>query len=150
MGADMWRETSKAGRDFIESFEGRRNRAYRCPAGTWTCGIGSTGPDIGQDTVWTDTEIDEHFVADLRKFEIGVNKLVTAPLNQNRFDALVSLAYNIGLTSFKSSTLLKLLNKGAYVQAAAEFERWSHAGGQVLPGLLRRRKAEAAVFLTRT
>jgi lysozyme len=145
----MWRVTSARGRELIESFEGRRNRAYRCPAGIWTCGIGCAGPDIGPDTEWTDDEVEARFSADLRKFEVGINKLVTAPITQPMFDALVSLAFNVGLHNFKNSTLLKMLNKGAYRQAADEFGRWCHAGSVVLPGLVRRRRAEAAMFLRR-
>lgn len=145
----MWRVTSKAGRDLIESFEGRRNRAYKCSAGVWTCGIGCTGPDVGPDTVWTDEEVEEHFTAALRRFEIGVNRLVTVALSQNQFDALVSFSYNCGLMTLANSTLLKLLNRGAFREASLQFERFCHAGGQVLPGLSRRRRAEMALFVSR-
>jgi lysozyme len=65
------------------------------------------------------------------------------------FDALVSLAFNVGLHNLKSSTLLKLLNRGEHLKAAAEFTRWSFANGLQMPGLLRRRRAEAEMFLRR-
>lgn len=148
----MWRMTSARGRALIEQFEGRRHTAYPDPATggkPWTIGIGSTGPDIGPGTVWTDAEIDERFSADLRRFEIGVNKMLLVPVSQNAFDALVSFAYNCGLHNLLTSTLLTLLNRGEPVRAAAEFYRWSYASGRQLPGLLRRRKAEAEMFLTR-
>jgi lysozyme len=145
----MWRVTSARGREMIEQFEGRRNRAYKCSAGVWTCGIGCTGPDVGPDTVWTDEEVEEHFTAALRRFEIGVNRLVTVALSQNQFDALVSFSYNCGLMTLANSTLLKLLNRGAFREASLQFERFCHAGGQVLPGLSRRRRAEMALFVSR-
>lgn len=148
----MWRVTSARGREMIESFEGRRHTAYPDPATggkPWTCGIGCTGPDVGPDTVWTDEEVEEHFTAALRRFEIGVNRLVTVALSQNQFDALVSFSYNCGLMTLANSTLLKLLNRGAFREASLQFERFCHAGGQVLPGLSRRRRAEMALFVSR-
>lgn len=145
----MWRVTSARGRELIESFEGRRNKAYRDVGGVYTCGIGCTGPDINADTVWSDEEIEEYFSAALRKFEVGVNRLVTVPLTPNQFDALVSFVYNCGLHNLQSSTLLRLLNRGDYLKAAAEFGRWVHAGGQLLPGLVQRRRREAEMFLKR-
>lgn len=148
----MWRVTSARGRDLIEEFEGRRHTAYPDPATggkPWTIGIGSTGPDVVPGLTWTDTEIEERFSADLRRFEVGINKMLLVPITQNAFDALCSLAYNIGLQNLKSSTLLKLLNRGEHVKAAAEFNRWVHVGGQLLPGLVKRRRREAAMFLQR-
>jgi lysozyme len=145
----MWRMTSRAGRNMIESFEGRRNKAYRDVGGVYTCGIGCTGPDINADTVWTDDEVEEYFSAALRRVEVGVNRLATVPLSQNQFDSLVSLAFNVGLQNFKTSTLLRLLNRGEYRLAAAEFGRWIHVSGAVLPALVRRRRREAEMFLQR-
>lgn len=83
---------------------------------------------------------------DLGAAEDAVNHLVTVPLNQNQFDALVSLVYNIGAAAFATSTLLKLLNAGNYLGAQAEFARWHYAGGKPDQGLLNRRMAEAAQF----
>jgi lysozyme len=144
----MWRMTSRAGRNMIESFEGRRHKAYKCPAGVWTCGVGCT-TDVGPETVWSDAEIDERFSADLRKFEVAVNKLVLVPITQPMFDAVCSLAYNAGLSALASSTLLRKLNAGDVAGAANEFGRWIHANGQRLPGLIRRRRAETEMFLHR-
>jgi lysozyme len=145
----MWRMTSRAGRNMIEAFEGRRHKAYKCPAGKWTCGIGHVGPDVGPETVWSDEEIDERFSADLRKFEIGVNKLVLVPITQPSFDACVSIAYNTGLSALASSTLLRKLNAGDQAGAANEFLRWDKVAGKPVVGLTRRRRAEMAMFVSR-
>ena len=145
----MWRVTSKAGRDLIEEFEGRRNKAYRDVGGIYTCGIGCTGPDINADTVWTDAEVEAHFSAALRRFEIGVNRLVTVALNQQQFDAVCSLGYNIGLNALRSSTLVRKLNAGDHIGAANEFLRWDKVNGKTVGGLSRRRRAEMALFVQR-
>lgn len=144
----MNRITSARGRAFIAQFEGRHLKAYRCPRGIWTCGIGSTGADINGETLWTDAECDARFADDLRRFEDAVNAYVKVRINQNQFDALVSLSFNIGVANFRASTLLRKLNKGEYGGAAAEFGRWIHSGGQMLPGLIRRRAGERDLFLT--
>lgn len=143
------RRTSAKGRALIEQFEGRHLRAYRCPRGIWTCGVGSTGEDVTASTVWTEAQCDARFRLDLERFEMAIDRLVKVRLNQNQFDALVSLAFNIGSTNLANSTLLRLLNAADYNRAANEFGRWIHAGGAVLPGLIRRRAAERDLFLTR-
>lgn len=83
--------------------------------------------------------------SDLKKFEAAVNK-VTVALNQNQFDALVSLTYNIGTGAFASSTLLKKLNAGDYKGAAAQFDVWNKAGGKRMQGLVNRRSTERKLF----
>jgi lysozyme len=83
----------------------------------------------------------------LRRFQTAVNDAVNIPLSQNQFDALVSLAYNIGTNAFKTSTLVKYLNALDYKAAADQFLVWNKAGGSVLKGLVRRREAERALFL---
>jgi lysozyme len=72
---------------------------------------------------------------------------VTVPLSQNQFDALVSLAYNIGTNAFKTSTLVKYLNALDFKAAADEFLKWNRGGGKVMKGLVRRRETERALFL---
>jgi GH24 family phage-related lysozyme (muramidase) len=84
---------------------------------------------------------------DLYDFEAAVNKFVKVPLNDNQFSALVSFAFNVGSGAFKSSTLLKKLNQKDYEGAADQFDKWIYAKGQVLNGLIRRRKAEKELFL---
>lgn len=149
--------TSQRGIDLIHSFESLhrvlpdgRIAAYPDPGPTglpWTIGWGSTGPGIGRDTIWTREQADARFVSDLAKFEKGVaDALDGAPATQSQFDALVSLAYNIGLANLKSSTLLRKHKAGDYAGAQAEFAKWRLAKGKVLNGLVRRRAAEAALY----
>ena len=83
---------------------------------------------------------------DLAKFETGVEKLVTHPITQDQFDALVSFSFNLGLGALKGSTLLKKLNAGDFQGASNEFSKWVNAGGQRLQGLVRRRAAEQMLF----
>ena len=83
---------------------------------------------------------------DLKKFESAVNTAVVVPINQNQFDALVSLTYNIGIKAFKNSTLLKKLNVGDIRGAAAQFDVWINDGGKVVQGLVNRRAVERKLF----
>lgn len=113
----------------------------------WTIGFGSTGPDIGPGTVWTRQQAEERFAADLIKFTTRVLALIgNAPTTQGQLDAMVSLAYNVGLGNFKESTLLRLHKEGDYAGAKGQFERWNKASGKILPGLVRRRAAEAVLY----
>lgn len=133
--------------ELIKSFEGLELEAYLCPANIWTIGYGHTG-DVKEGDTITKAEADELLEKDLEKFRGGVNRCVKVPVNENQFGALVSFAYNVGIGSLQSSTLLKLLNAGDYDAAADQFPRWNKSGGKVLTGLTRRREAERAVFLT--
>ena len=125
--------------------------AYLCPADVWTIGIGTTvypnGTKVKKGDKCTQEQAMEYLQHDLRSFEKTVNDSVKAPLTQNQFDALVSLAYNIGSTAFKNSTLLKKLNAKDYLGAADQFLVWNKGGGKVLKGLVRRREVERALFL---
>jgi len=85
---------------------------------------------------------------DLKKFETAVNNAVTVPLSQNQFDALVSLAYNIGTNAFSKSTLVKKLNANDNRAAADQFDVWVNAGGKRMQGLVNRRAKEKALFLS--
>lgn len=133
--------------ELIKSFEGLELEAYLCPADIWTIGYGHTG-DVKEGDTITKAEAEDLLDKDLEKFRSGVNICVKVPLNENQFGALVSFAYNVGIGSLQSSTLLKLLNAGDYDAAADQFPRWNKSGGKVLTGLTRRREAERAVFLT--
>lgn len=143
-------KTSQAGIDLIHSFEQLRLKAYPDPGSKdgkpWTIGWGSTGMDIGPGTVWTKEQADARFAKDLAKFELGVNQAVTVPLTQGQFDALVSFAYNLGLGSLRTSTLLKMLNDGQYADAGRQILRWTKNDGVEMAGLVRRRKAELKMF----
>lgn len=131
----------------IQSFEQCRLKSYLpTDHDKWTCGWGSTGPDIGPDTVWTQAEADARFVSDLAKFGAEVSGQVSAATGQSQYDAMVSLAYNIGDGNFETSTLLKLHNAGDYAGAAGQFPRWNKQAGVVLNGLVRRRAAEEAMY----
>lgn len=141
---------SEKGRDLIKSFEGLRLKAYPDPAtggDPWTIGYGATGPDIKSGLVWTQAQADARFKADSDKFAASVAALIgAAPTTQGQFDALVSLAYNIGTGNLKTSTLLRLHKEGDYAGAKGQFCRWDKANGKVMAGLTRRRAAEAALY----
>jgi GH24 family phage-related lysozyme (muramidase) len=85
---------------------------------------------------------------DLAPREVAVSRLITVPLNQNQFDALVSFVFNLGSGALQCSTLRRRLNAGAYLEAADEFPKWVYAGGRKLKGLVRRREAERILFLS--
>lgn len=145
------------GESLIKSFEGCEKKrpdgkfdAYPDP-GTggdpWTIGWGSTGKDIRRGTVWTQAECDARFAKHIQHFVADVNTaLAGAPTTQNQFDALVSFHYNTGAI-FKA-TLTKLHKAGKFAEAAAQFGKWVNAGGHPMNGLIRRRKAEAALYST--
>ena len=139
-------KTSQAGKDLIISFEGIRLQAYKCPAGVWTIGVGSTQPPVNPGEEITKKEAMDRFDHDLSKFEKAVDKLVTVPLTQNQFDALVSFTFNVGEGALAKSTLLKKLNAGDYDAGPAELMKWTKGGGKELPGLVRRRRAECAMW----
>ncbi len=141
-------QVSSVGKEAIEGYEGLRLTAYQDSVGVWTIGYGHTGPDVHQELTITQDQADQLMSADLHKFEDGVTRLVRVPINQNQFDALVSFAYNLGLGSLGNSTLLRLLNSRDYQGAADQFLKWTYAGHEQLPGLVKRRKAERAMFLT--
>ncbi|SFQ45605.1 lysozyme [Geopseudomonas sagittaria] len=137
--------TSEKGLALIRQFEGLRLRAYKCPAGIPTIGYGHTaGVKMGQEI--TRERAEELLLAEVDRFAGYVERLVTVPLTQGQFDALVAWTYNLGPGALEKSTMLRRLNAGDYASAAAELERWNRAGGQVLAGLVRRRAAERAMF----
>lgn len=140
--------TSLAGRALIESFEGLRLTAYQDIRGIWTIGYGHVGRDVPPGLTITQAQADELLEADLQGAERAVNTFVKVPLTQNQFDALVSFTYNVGAGNLEHSTLLSLLNQGAYVGASAQFLAWDRAGGVISSGLTRRRLAERDLFNT--
>lgn len=140
-----------AGVDLIGQFEGLRLNAYDDGVGVWTIGWGTTVYPNGQkvkkcDKITLD-QAKQYKAHDLVKFEKAVNDAVKVSLNQNQFNALVSLAYNIGVSAFTNSTLLKRLNEGDYKAAADQFLVWVNAGGKRMQGLVNRRNKEREVFL---
>ena len=139
------------GIDLICGFEGLRLKAYDDGVGVWTIGFGTTvypnGIRVKKGDTCTEAQAKAYMVYDLKKFESAVNNAVTVPLNQNQFDALVSLTYNIGPSAFSKSTLVKKLNAGDIRGAAEQFDVWVNAGGKRMQGLANRRAKEKEVFL---
>jgi GH24 family phage-related lysozyme (muramidase) len=138
---------SPAGVALIQRFEQCRLTAYMpTPNDKPTIGWGATGADIKMGMTWTQAECDQRFAADLGKFAQGVSAVLTGETSQHQFDAMVSLAYNIGIGAFERSTLLRLHNTGDFDQADAQFAVWNKQAGKVLTGLVHRRAAEAAMY----
>ena len=143
---------SNKGVDLICEFEGKRLVAYDDGVGVWTIGFGTikypNGVRVKKGDTCTLDQAKEYMRHDLIEFEHTVNSSVKVPLNQNQFDALVSLAYNIGSNAFKSSTLVKKLNTGDYHGAADQFNVWVNGGGKRMQGLVNRRDREKLLFLS--
>ena len=167
---------SPAGEALMHKFEGFRNRPYLCPAHIWTIGYGhvlyqeqirlpmarppgKTKEDIPMirseyplkpedNRVWSKEEINELFRVDVGTFERGVLRLIPGVVGrQGSFDALVSFAFNAGLGNLQRSQIRMRANRGDWEGAAESFRQWTKGGGKVLPGLVRRREAEIALFL---
>lgn len=142
---------SATGINLIKSFEGLRLKAYDDGVGVWTIGYGTikypNGVRVKTGDSCTSQQAEDYLRSDLSAFESAVNRLVTAKLTQNQFDALVSFTYNLGVTNLSKATLLKKLNAGDYQGAADQFLVWNKAGGKVMKGLVRRREAERSLFL---
>jgi lysozyme len=164
---------SRAGEALMHQYEGFRSRPYLCPAHIWTIGYGHVLyqdqirlPVVRKEDyagiirkeymlhakdnrVWTKTEIDELFRADVAHFERGVLRLVPGVVSrQGSFDALVSFAFNAGLGNLQRSQIRIKANRGDWEGAADAFRSWTRGGGKVLPGLVKRREAEIALFLS--
>ena len=138
---------SQSGEALTEQFEGVKLTAYLDSRGIPTIGYGHTrGVSLG-DTC-TQEQADTWLMEDIQTAAADVNRLVTVTLTQSEFDALTDFCFNAGGGNFESSTMLKLLNASDYSGAAAQFERWDYAGGVQVAGLLRRRQAEEAEFLS--
>jgi len=139
-----------AGLALIKEFEGLRLEAYLCPAGVWTIGYGSTGEHVYPGKVITEPEAEVLLRQDLWRFEDCISNAVHVTLTDNEYAALVSWCFNVGCGAAKSSTLVRRLN--AYEDKERvireELIRWNKGGGQVLPGLTRRREAEIALAVS--
>lgn len=139
-------QINAAGIKLVKDFEGFSAEAYQCPAGVWTIGWGRTeGVQEGDKT----TMAKEHktLVDSLNRYAAHVEAKCSVLPNENELAAMTSLAYNIGRDGFAKSTVLKCYNRGDREAAARAFAMWNKAAGKVLPGLVRRRAAEAALFL---
>lgn len=142
---------SPAGISAIKRHEGLRLHAYQDSAGVWTIGHGHTG-NVQPGQHISEAEAEQLLRDDLAQAEAAVNNGVRVPVTQEQYDAMVSLAFNIGGSAFGKSTLLQKLNEGDIHEAANEFLRWDkitvNGAKEVLPGLTSRRRAERAMFLT--
>jgi lysozyme len=155
-------KVSKEAIEGIKKDEGVRTKPYRCPALLWTIGVGHVIdqnhirvkfderknlpiPD-GWDRVLSMAEVDALLAQDLATFERGVLRLCPSGLTQGRFDALVSFSFNVGLGNLQRSTIRMKHNRGDFEGAAESFMAWTKAGGKELPGLVKRRKHERALY----
>jgi len=157
----------------MHHFEGYRNKPYLCPANIWTIGFGRvlyqeqirlpmvrkegyTGlirSDYqlkGEDNrVWSKEELVDLFKVDINSFERGVLRLSPNLVShQSKFDAVVSFAYNAGLGNYQRSTIRMKVNREDWTGASEAFMSWVKAGGKEVSGLVKRRKAEVALFLS--
>lgn len=136
---------SQEGIALIKKFEGCKLESYLCAANVPTIGYGSTkGVEMGMTI--SQERAEELLLEDLEVYEDAVTKAVQVPLHQHQFDALVSWTFNLGGANLNSSTMLKVLNQGAYEDVPSQIKRWNKAGGKVLEGLTRRRLAESLLF----
>jgi lysozyme len=166
-------KVSKAGEDLMHFFEGYRNKPYRCSAAIWTVGWGHAMyadqlnlPNVrkegytgllrsdyqlkeGDNRAWSKEELVELFKVDINSFERGVLRLSpNLASHQSKFDSVVSFAYNAGLGNYQRSTIRIKVNRGDWEGAAEAFMSWTKAGGKEVAGLVKRRKAEVALFLS--
>jgi len=149
----------------VKHHEGVRNKPYLCPAKLWTVGVGHVlypeqanipvsdriqfklRPEDAR--IWSDAEVDDLLAKDLARFERGVARLCPNTIgNQGRFDSLVSFSFNVGLGNLQRSSLRMKNNRGDFEKAAEEFMKWTKGGGRVLPGLVKRRMDERALYLS--
>lgn len=136
---------SRDGLRLTELFEGDVLTAYQDQRGVWTIGYGHTAGVHPGQTI-TQPQAEQYLAEDIRAAASFVNRVVRVKLTQGQFDAVVDFAFNVGITNFGKSTLLKEVNEGLFPEAIAQFDLWDHCGGVVNAGLLRRRNAEAAEF----
>lgn len=139
---------SREGLQILRYFEGVRLTAYRDMVGVLTIGYGHTGPDVHEGMTITLERAEELLQQRLaREFVPGVLAAITRSMKQCELDAMVDLAYNVGVAAFQGSTLVRKFNAGDTAGAADEFLRWDKAGGKSVLGLRRRRAADRARFL---
>jgi len=144
---------SEIGLNLIKHYEGYRSKPYLCPANRWTVGYGHLiGDGLNLPDNWNRhfsvEEINELLKRDLVKFEQGVLRYITVPLNQYQFDSLVSFSLNLGLGTLQRSTVRQKINRGDIAGAAKVLLKYNKGGGKVLKGLDLRRKDEYALLMS--
>ena len=156
--------TGEQGIKLIKHFEGCRFNPYLCSAMVWTVGFGHVlYPEQNRlplaerkayalhqahNREWSQEEVDDLLKKDLKRFELGVTRLITVPLKQCEFDSLVSFAFNLGLGTLQRSSVRSKLNRGDKEGAIDTLLKYCRAGGKILKGLQRRRAAEADLFFS--
>lgn len=144
------RQISTVGVGAIKTFEGNVLHTYRDSVGKLTIGVGHTGPEVVEGLVWTQEQVDAQFAVDIAKFETSVRNAVKVPVTQGQFDAMVSLAFNIGASAFAESTLVRKLNAGDRAGASREFDAWNkvtiNGVKQVSASQVSRRGIEQQIF----
>ena len=149
-GPNAQLQTSDAGIALIKRFESFCATVYRCPAGKPTIGYGHVILPGEQFGTITEADAIELLRQDLAIAEAAVRRLITVPLTQSQFDALVSFTFNVGEGALEKSTLRRRINQREWPKAASELRRWVHSDGKVLPGLVTRRDEEVALLLRNT
>jgi lysozyme len=139
--------TSTKGIELIKKHEGLKLRAYKCPAGVWTIGYGHT-QNVKEGDVITTKQAEDLLKQDLVSRESFINSHLTN-INQNQFDAIISLVYNIGEGAFLRSQLFKCIKANPIgVNIKTEWMKWVRGGGTFLPGLAKRRGEELNLYFT--
>ena len=139
---------SENGKAFICSHEGCILSAYQDGGGIWTIGYGHT-INVSSTDIISQAQAEVFLLQDLTPVEACINKKVAVSLNQNQFDSLCSFIFNVGVSAFNNSTLLKKLNANDFTGAANEFTRWVYDNGKFIEGLFNRRQHEKNLFLAR-
>ena len=141
--------TSQKGIDLIKKFEGFSDKEYICPAGKPTIGYGHVvlANEYFQEPM-TRRAAEILLKKDLEPRQKSLNSFLKVKVNQNQFDALISLIYNIGVDNFRKSTLLKFINERLFDKVPDQFRRWRFSNGKVLKGLVTRREEEIKLWLS--
>ncbi len=137
---------SERGIALLKQFEGFSAAAYLCPAGKRTIGYGHVMHEGDDVAAISEIAAENLLKQDISVVEAGVSRVVGCGLTQGQFDAVVCLAYNIGVYAFEKSTLCRFVTQGEMELAAEQFGRWVFAGNVKLPGLVQRREAEKHFF----
>lgn len=140
---------SGEGLALIKRFEGFSAKPYLCPGGHWTIGYGHVLKSLSQTETslsMTQSEAGSLLLQDVVTAEKAVRRLLPVPLTQGQFDALVSFTYNLGAGALQRSTLRQKILRREHQQAVQEFQKWVFAGGRKVPGLVKRRAAEAFLY----
>lgn len=140
------RKISPKALDELKRLEGLRLKAYQDTGGVWTIGYGST-KGVKPTDIWTLERAEQALLEDLEGYELAVDEACYVLPTQPQFDAMVLLCYNIGVTGFRRSTVLKAHNRGDFVAASRAFGLWVKDNGKIINGLVARRAFEAAMYL---